>query len=165
MSAILTSSLPVFGLCGLPRRCLNDRQTSARSYSLLYPDKSNLKQHERAYPESAAGPIHSSLDIKSKNQSPLIGLARMAEHFPERREQDDPVLNLVQAYHELNPAVVEELDAEPTPLQFMRFVAKNRPFVVRKGACAWRAVLVWDSAYLRKVMDGRSVNVAITPTG
>lgn len=80
-------------------------------------------------------------------------------------DDSDPIRSLIQAYHALNPAMVDELTAEPTPLQMMHYVAKNRPFVVRKGAGHWRAVHAWNSAYLRQVMIGRHVRVAITPTG
>ena len=51
----------------------------------------------------------------------------------------DPIANLIETYHELNAAVVDELSAEPSPLEFMRYVATNRPFVVRGGAKNWAA--------------------------
>ena len=73
--------------------------------------------------------------------------------------------DLITSYHELNAGFVEELDAEPSPLEFMRYVAKNRPFVVRGGASSWPAMQKWDCSYLRSVMDGRLVNVAVTPHG
>ncbi|KAK5118963.1 hypothetical protein LTR62_000174 [Meristemomyces frigidus] len=77
----------------------------------------------------------------------------------------DPLQDLIQAYHELNAAVVEELWEEPSALEFMRYVAKNRPFVVRQAAIDWRAVERWDAGYLRKEMAGKEVNVAVTPLG
>lgn len=77
----------------------------------------------------------------------------------------DPVRFLIETYHELNPAVVDELPAQPGALQFMRYVAKNRPWIVRKGAKDWKAVRRWDARYLREVMSKKSVNVAITPKG
>lgn len=68
------------------------------------------------------------------------------------------------AYHELN-GNVEELDEEPSALDFMRFVAKNRPFVVRRGCLIWPAVRKWNAAYLRKIMGNFPVTVAVTPSG
>lgn len=77
----------------------------------------------------------------------------------------DPIANLISTYHELNAAVVDELHEVPSPLEFLRYVAKNRPFVVRRGAQDWKACREWDAEYLRKVMKGQSVNVATTPLG
>ncbi|MCJ1281592.1 hypothetical protein MMC26_000912 [Xylographa opegraphella] len=73
--------------------------------------------------------------------------------------------DLVTTYHELNGAHVDELDEEPSALEFMRYVARNRPFVVRKGASGWAAVQRWDCRYLVDKMKDRNVNVAITPHG
>jgi jumonji domain-containing protein 7 len=73
--------------------------------------------------------------------------------------------NLIVSYHELNSSVVDELASEPSPLEFMRYVARNRPFVVRRGARHWPATLHWNAEYLRSVMESNKVNVAITPTG
>ena len=73
--------------------------------------------------------------------------------------------NLIVSYHELNSSVVDELTSEPSPLEFMRYVARNRPFVVRGGARHWPATLRWNTEYLRNVMESNKVNVAITPTG
>ena len=77
----------------------------------------------------------------------------------------DPLTNAIRTYHELNAAVVDELQEEPSPLEFMRFVAKNRPFVVRGAAAGWDAVRKWNERYLREVMGDELVNVAITPLG
>ena len=71
----------------------------------------------------------------------------------------------IESYHELNAAVVDELREEPSPLEFMRYVAKNRPFVVRRAAAEWDAVQKWDANYLRQVMGNSPVNVAVTPLG
>lgn len=72
---------------------------------------------------------------------------------------------LIENYHELNANVIDELWEEPSPLEFMRYVARNRPFVVRKGAEDWDAVQKWDSHYLLDVVGDSAVNVAITPLG
>ncbi|KAF4507602.1 hypothetical protein G6O67_004082 [Ophiocordyceps sinensis] len=72
---------------------------------------------------------------------------------------------LITTFNELNGLTVQELNEEPTPLEFMRFVARNSPFVVRGGASSWKAVHKWDAAYLRAAMRDHSVNVAVTPEG
>ena len=71
----------------------------------------------------------------------------------------------INTYHELNASIVDELDEEPSPLEFMRYVARNSPFVVRHAATKWKAVKKWDAGYLRQVMGSENVNVAITPLG
>jgi len=77
----------------------------------------------------------------------------------------DPLANLINTYHELNAAVVDELDEQPSALEFMRHVAKNRPFVVRQAIHDWPACRKWDASYLRQVMGGEEVKVAVTPLG
>ncbi|PHH81170.1 hypothetical protein CDD80_2 [Ophiocordyceps camponoti-rufipedis] len=73
--------------------------------------------------------------------------------------------DLITTFNELNPSSVEELDSEPSPLEFMRFVARNTPFVIRGGASSWTATSKWNSAYLRKALQNQAVNVAVTPKG
>ncbi|KXJ93076.1 putative phospholipase [Microdochium bolleyi] len=77
----------------------------------------------------------------------------------------DPIAELLTAYNELNSNAIEELAAEPSPLEFMRYVARNTPFVVRQGAAEWPAVTQWSAVYLRESLAGHPVNVAITPYG
>lgn len=77
----------------------------------------------------------------------------------------DPVTNAISNYNDLNAAIVDELQGEPSPLEFMRYVAKNRPFVARGAGVAWAALKKWDARYLGEVMGGQNVNVAITPFG
>jgi jumonji domain-containing protein 7 len=78
---------------------------------------------------------------------------------------DDPIVGLLKTYHELNCNSVQELQSEPSALEFMRFVARNRPFVVRRAARDWTAVKKWDAEYLRRVLKGQEVQVAVTPKG
>ncbi|KAH7068110.1 cupin-like domain-containing protein [Paraphoma chrysanthemicola] len=47
----------------------------------------------------------------------------------------------------------------------MRFVARNRPFVIKKGAKDWEARKQWNATYLTDVLRGQNVNVALTPHG
>jgi jumonji domain-containing protein 7 len=75
------------------------------------------------------------------------------------------LVDLITNYHELNASVVDEFLEEPSPLEFMRYVAKNRPFVVRGGALHWKACQEWDAEYLRRALKGETVNVAVTPSG
>ncbi|KAK4137903.1 Clavaminate synthase-like protein [Trichocladium antarcticum] len=49
----------------------------------------------------------------------------------------DPIVELITNYHELNSSIIEELDGEPSPLEFMRFVAKNTPFVDPDAINLW----------------------------
>lgn len=77
----------------------------------------------------------------------------------------DPIADLITGYHELNAPVVDEFREEPSALEFMRYVAKNRPFIVRGGASSWKAREDWDAAYLADVMQDEEVQVAVTPYG
>ncbi|KAF2197642.1 Clavaminate synthase-like protein [Delitschia confertaspora ATCC 74209] len=47
----------------------------------------------------------------------------------------------------------------------MRYVSRNRPFVIRKGAEEWKARKMWNAKYLEQVMGNQLVNVAMTPLG
>ena len=47
----------------------------------------------------------------------------------------------------------------------MRYVARNRPFVIKNGAASWKARKRWNAAYLKDVMAGQTVNVSLTPHG
>jgi peptidyl-lysine (3S)-dioxygenase / protease len=72
---------------------------------------------------------------------------------------------LIQDYYELNPSHIDELVEDPSPLEFMRYVAKNRPFVIRGGASDWTACRKWNTQYLGDIMRDRYVKVAMTPKG
>lgn len=78
---------------------------------------------------------------------------------------EDPIAELLTSYNELNPSVIDELDEEPSPLEFMRYVSRNTPFVIRGGARDWRATQQWSASYLRSALSGHAVNVAVTPFG
>lgn len=73
--------------------------------------------------------------------------------------------DLITSYHDLNSTTIDILDEEPSPLDFMRYVARNRPFVIRKGAEDWKARKRWNATYLKDVMQGQTVNVSLTPHG
>ena len=76
----------------------------------------------------------------------------------------DATEDMLVTYHELN-GDIEELYEDPSPLDFMRFVARNRPFVVRGGCSPWPAMRKWSVAYLKETMRGIPIKVAITPCG
>lgn len=78
---------------------------------------------------------------------------------------DKAILNLLQTYNELNAAVIDEFNEEPSALEFMRYVAKNRPFIVRGMANEWKATRKWDATNLRQTMSEKEVKVAVTPHG
>jgi jumonji domain-containing protein 7 len=73
--------------------------------------------------------------------------------------------DLIQSYNELNSAEVSEIHEEPSALEFMRYVARNRPVIIRNGAQDWTALQKWNLHYLTNAMAGQSVNVAMTPDG
>lgn len=72
---------------------------------------------------------------------------------------------LLDNYNELNMNSVDELWEEPSPLEFMRYVARNRPFVIKQGARHWTACKRWSANYLVESIGNSTVNVAITPKG
>ncbi|KAL2048094.1 hypothetical protein N7G274_000005 [Stereocaulon virgatum] len=76
----------------------------------------------------------------------------------------EAIEEMLVTYHELN-GDIEELHEDPSPLDLMRFVAKNRPFVVRGGCSTWPAMQKWNVDYLKKVMKDTPVKVAMTPHG
>ncbi|KAK4999780.1 hypothetical protein LTR66_001237 [Elasticomyces elasticus] len=83
----------------------------------------------------------------------------------EQNVNQAALAGLLSSYHELNPPCVDELQEEPSALEFMRYVARNRPFVVRGAAIDWEAFLKWDAEYLLNTMGSEKINVAITPFG
>jgi len=84
----------------------------------------------------------------------------------QRHDQTEQHLKqMLTTYDDLNSTVIEELYEEPSALEFLRFVAKNRPFVLRGGAEHWTAFQQWNAEYLLRAMGDSLVNVAITPSG
>ena len=71
----------------------------------------------------------------------------------------------LNTYHELNTSRIIELAEAPSPLEFMRFVTSNKPFIIRNGAAHWPAVGLWTSDYLKQSMGNARIQVAITPLG
>lgn len=79
--------------------------------------------------------------------------------------EPNPLERLISTYHDLNAAVVDELYEEPSALEFMRYVARNRPFIVHGAAREWKACQCWSAEYLRTALRDCNVNVAVTPLG
>ena len=77
---------------------------------------------------------------------------------------DEAITEMLTTYHELNGNIDELLEA-PSPLEFMRFVSKNRPFTIRNGCRDWPALQNWNLSYLKAKMYNKPVKVAITPHG
>ena len=71
---------------------------------------------------------------------------------------------MLVTYHELNGGI-DILHECPSPLEFMRYVAKNRPFMVRAGCSAWPAMRRWDVSRFRTTLTDTPIKVAITPYG
>ena len=80
------------------------------------------------------------------------------------RIMDKATEEMLVTYHELNGGI-DVLHECPSPLEFMRYVAKNRPFMVRAGCSAWPAVRRWNVPHLRTTLRDTSIKVAITPYG
>ncbi|KAF2748704.1 phospholipase A2 [Sporormia fimetaria CBS 119925] len=73
--------------------------------------------------------------------------------------------DLITTYHSLNPTTITELTSDPSPLEFMRHVSLNRPFIIRGGATTWPSYQKWTSTYLANTLTNTPVNVALTPQG
>jgi peptidyl-lysine (3S)-dioxygenase / protease len=84
---------------------------------------------------------------------------------PMQSHPPDPIIELLTTYNELNSSRVDELAEVPSALEFMRYVRLNRPFVVRGGARDWRATKTWNIKTLKELLEGQTVQVAVTPAG
>ena len=73
---------------------------------------------------------------------------------------------LITSYQESNSSFVDEFQNQPSALEFMRYVAINRPFVVRKCISHWPAIKRWNIEYLKAASEGSSkISVVVTPEG
>ena len=88
----------------------------------------------------------------------------MSIEMSETSVIENAVRELLSTYHDLNGSVVEELGEPPTPLEFMKFVHKGRPFVIRGGILDWPA-MQWTVEYLKETMGETAIQVAVTPSG
>ena len=76
----------------------------------------------------------------------------------------DTIEEAIKSYHDLNGQIIEEI-AEPSALDFMRYVSQNRPFVVRNGCLDWPAVRQWNCENLSFALRDARITVAVTPHG
>ena len=83
----------------------------------------------------------------------------------EKHPLTDPISELITNYHELNGSAVAIVPGSISALEFMRYVARNRPFVLRGGASEWEATRTWNISSLKELLKGQSVNVAVTAEG
>jgi jumonji domain-containing protein 7 len=83
----------------------------------------------------------------------------------DRTPPPDPITELLTTYNELNSTHIDTLPSPPSALEFLRSVARNRPFVVRNGASEWEGTRTWDIETLKRLLDGQSIQVAVTPHG
>ena len=80
-------------------------------------------------------------------------------------DEPDALAELITTFNDLNSPVVDELEGEPSPLEFMRYVARNTPFVARRAAADWKATQSWTAEHLLETLQQKPVNVAVTPHG
>ncbi|KAH7380319.1 cupin-like domain-containing protein [Phaeosphaeria sp. MPI-PUGE-AT-0046c] len=87
--------------------------------------------------------------------------------LPKGATVHDAIKGLLENYHDINSASVTELTQEPTPLEFMRFVARNQPFIIRNkpGPQFQKTLKLWNAEYLCQKMSDHPVTVACTPNG
>jgi jumonji domain-containing protein 7 len=83
----------------------------------------------------------------------------------EAHLQTDPIAGLITTYHELNSSDISVISGNISALEFMRYVALNRPFVLRGGAADWEATQTWNVDTLKRLLKEQSVNVAVTAEG
>ncbi|GAA5854601.1 hypothetical protein JCM8547_004904 [Rhodosporidiobolus lusitaniae] len=76
--------------------------------------------------------------------------------------QERALRKLVRDYQSLNASCLDELDTPPSPLEFSKFVAANRPFVVRGGGRGIPALEKWTDEYLVEKLAEKEVQVSVS---
>ncbi|GAA6063950.1 hypothetical protein JCM10212_004905 [Sporobolomyces blumeae] len=73
----------------------------------------------------------------------------------------------VRTYQDFNASACAELTSTPSPLAFHRFVAANRPVVIRGQGQRdqIRALDRWTDDYLVRMMEEKEVAISVDPTG
>ncbi|PSN66232.1 Clavaminate synthase-like protein [Corynespora cassiicola Philippines] len=97
------------------------------------------------------------------SQDTIIGLDSPEKAIP--RPAPTGLEDLITTYHDLNPTTIDELPSDPSPLEFLRYVSQNRPFVIRRGASTWPACQKWSAPHLLSILGPHPVNLATTPHG
>jgi len=74
---------------------------------------------------------------------------------------------LIKEQQSLNPSRVTELDGVPSPAAFSRFVAGNRPVVMRGAGRELQipALERWSDEYLVEKLAERELDISATPEG
>ncbi|KAH5599369.1 tRNA wybutosine-synthesis-related protein 4 [Parastagonospora nodorum] len=87
--------------------------------------------------------------------------------LPDGATVHDAIIELLDNYHDINSQYITELPKEPTPLEFMRFVSRNQPFIVRSTPDpTFRHISkTWTPSYLSQKLADTPVTVALTPKG
>ncbi|KAL5119668.1 hypothetical protein ACEQ8H_002514 [Pleosporales sp. CAS-2024a] len=87
--------------------------------------------------------------------------------LPHGATVHDALKELLDNYHDINSQTVTELEQEPTPLEFMRYVARNQPFVIRNNANKDFGPITqrWTPSYICQKLGSTKVTVALTPAG
>jgi len=78
---------------------------------------------------------------------------------------DSAIRSFITTYQELNPNRIDILEEVPNALEFFKYVAINRPFVVYGAVKTWAAVQKWNCTYLQEKLNGHTVKVAVTRKG
>jgi len=75
--------------------------------------------------------------------------------------------NHVKTYQDYNSSTCTELYSTPSSLEFHRFVAANRPVVLRGQGHRDRVAALdhWTDEGLIRKMEEKEVNISIDPTG
>ena len=64
------------------------------------------------------------------------------------------------------PENVYEYHGTPTPLEFYRnWVCPNVPVIFKNSINHWPALKKWTPSYLREILGGKEISVAVTPNG
>jgi len=73
----------------------------------------------------------------------------------------------VQTYQEYNSSTCTELFSTPSALEFHRYVASNRPLVIRGQGFRDQVPALdrWADDYLIEKMEEREVDISLDPTG
>ena len=75
-------------------------------------------------------------------------------------------VDMLSAYHDINGVQVDEIYKVPSPLEYLRYVGRSRPFILRQvGLRDWPALQRWSVSYLKERMGDAVVNIAVTPNG
>lgn len=98
---------------------------------------------------------------RSKSSGPSLFTPRITTNMEKALQV------LMRDYDSLNSSQVSELHSTPTPVEFSRFVAANRPVVIRGQGQREGIVALekWTDQYLVNKLQGKKVAIAVSPDG